>query len=122
MISPLDLLVTPLPQTFKREGLRGKQSAYHRSAVVIIPVREEIHIPFAFSLIYVICIAKGGRSPCFVQDKCTLNTVWSEGFSFVLRDSTSHMCTLSADFFFFYSKPNRFFFFNHPELSFFWER
>lgn len=69
--------------------------------MVIIPVREEIHIPFAFFLIYVICTAKGVRSLCVVQGKSTLNTVQSEGFSFVHRGSTSHLCTLSADFFFF---------------------
>lgn len=106
VISPLDLLVTPSPQAFKREGLRAKHSAHHRRAVVIIPVREEKHLPFAFSLIYIFCIAKGVRSLCFVQGKSTLNTVWSEGFSFVLRDSTGHMCILSAEIFFFQKQAN----------------
>ena len=64
VISPLDLLVTPFPQAVKREGLRVNHGAPRKSAVVIIPIRDEIHNPFAFFLflIYVICIAKWVRS------------------------------------------------------------
>lgn len=125
VISPLDLLVTPFPQAFKREGLRAKHCAHHRGAVVIIAVRDEISIPFAFSLVYVICISKGVRSLCIVQGKSTFGqkTVWSEGFSFVQRDSTSHMRTLSAKKIF--KKQVNYtydFLKNHPELLFFWER
>lgn len=113
------------PQASKREGLRAKHCAHHRGAVVIIAVRDEICIPFAFSLVYVICISKGVRSLCFVQGKSTFGqkTVWSEGFSFVQRDSTSHMRTLSAKKFF--KKQVNYtydFLKNHPELLFFWER
>lgn len=99
VISPLDLLVTPFPQGVKREGLRANRGAPRRSAVVIIPLRDEmIHIPFAFFLflIDVICIVKWVRSVCFVQGKFMLNIIWSEVFSSVQRDSLSHMCTLPA--------------------------
>jgi len=60
VVSPLNLLVTPLLQAVKGEGLRANHGAACRSAVVIIPIRDEIHIPFAFFLflIYVICTVK----------------------------------------------------------------
>lgn len=93
--------------------------------MVIIAVRDEIRIPFAFSLVYVICISKGVRSLCFVQGKSTFGqkTVWSEGFSFVQRDSTSHMRTLSAEKKFKKQVNYTYYFLkNHPELLFFWER